>query len=140
VSLCVLYSPEGKAVDSSVVTRLSFGRVSFLFAGDIEKKEEGSLLQNQKELSSDVLKVPRHGSLSSSTEEFVAAVRPKLAIFSVGHRNPFGLPREEVIARYRAAGSQILRTDDDGAIIVETDGEGFRYRTYRSERRGTLSP
>jgi len=83
---------------------------------------------------------PRHGSLSSSTEEFIAAVRPKLAVFSVGHRNPFGLPREEVISRYQAAGAEIFRTDEDGAIVVETDGERFRYWTYRRERRGTLSP
>jgi competence protein ComEC len=119
---------------------LSFGRVSFLFAGDIERKEEGILLQSKEDTSSHVLKVPRHGSLSSSTEEFIAAVKPKLAVFSVGHRNPFGLPREEVISRYQAAGSEIFRTDEDGAIVVETDGERFRYWTYRRERRGTLSP
>jgi competence protein ComEC len=140
VNVCVLYSPDDRANDSSVVTRLSFGRVSFLFAGDIERKEEGILLQSKEDLSSYILKVPRHGSLSSSTEEFIAAVRPKLAVFSVGHRNPFGLPREEVISRYQAAGAEIFRTDEDGAIVVETDGERFRYWTYRRERRGPLSP
>ncbi len=119
-----------------MVIRLSFGRVSILFAGDIERGDERILTQSKAELSSTVLKVPRHGSLSSSTEEFVAAVKPRLAIFSVGQRNPFGLPREEVLSRYSAAGAEILRTDQDGAIIIETDGERVRYRTYRSGKRG----
>jgi competence protein ComEC len=140
VNVCVLYSADGKTGGSSVVTRLSFGRVSFLFAADIEKKEEGSILKGKKDFESQVLKVPRHGSLSSSTGEFIAAVKPRLAVFSVGHRNPFGLPREEVISRYRAVGSEILRTDEDGAIVIETDGETIRYRTYRSQREGMLSP
>lgn len=136
VKLCVLYPPEDRTGDASVVARLSFGRVSILFAGDIERRDERILLESEADLSSAVIKVPRHGSVTSSTEDFVAAVKPKLAIFSVGHRNPFGLPREEVISRYRAVGSEIFRTDQDGAIIIETDGEKLRYRTYRSEKRG----
>lgn len=138
LELCVLYPPEDGAGDSSIVVRLSFGRVSILFAGDIERKDEKILLRDKPALSSTILKVPRHGSLASSTEEFVAAVRPKLAVFSVGHRNPFGLPRAEVVARYRAAGAEILRTDQDGAIIIETDGEKIRYRTYRSGKKGKI--
>src|SRR2546422_10640581 len=91
------------------------------------------------DLASAVLKAPRHGSLSSSTEEFIARVKPKLAIFSVGHRNVLGLPREEVLARYFKAGTQILRTDRDGAIIVATDGKAIRYQTYLSAKRGVVS-
>jgi len=139
-SLCVLYPPEGKAGGASAVLRLSFGKVHILFAGDVERRDERLLLHSAAGLSSAVLKVPRHGSSTSSTEEFVAAVKPKLAIFSVGQRNPFGLPREEVISRYRAAGSRILRTDQDGAITVETDGERVRYWTYRSRRKGEIGP
>lgn len=138
VRFCVLYPPENKTGDTSVVMRLSFGRVDFLFAGDIEERDETILLRQEADLSSAVLKVPRHGSLSSSTKEFIAGVKPRLAIFSVGHRNAFGLPRKEVVARYAEAGSRILRTDQDGAIIVETDGKAIRYRTYLSEKRETL--
>ncbi|MFQ5904350.1 MAG: DNA internalization-related competence protein ComEC/Rec2, partial [Candidatus Binatia bacterium] len=140
VKLCVLYPPGGKADESSVVVRLSFGKVDLLFAGDVKRKEERILLQDETDLSSMVLKVPRHGSLTSSTEEFIAAVKPRLAIFSVGQRNPFGLPRDEVVSRYLEAGSEILRTDQDGAIIIETDGERLRYRTQRSGKRGEIVP
>ncbi len=138
VRICVLHPADGKTSDSSVVVRLSFGQVHFLFAGDIEKKDEKALLQSKTDLSSMVLKVPRHGSLTSSTKGFIAAVNPKLAILSVGRRNSFGLPREEVISRYRSAGAEILRTDQDGAIIIETDGKQLWYRTHQSGKNGTL--
>ena len=135
VKVCVLYSPEGRGPDASVVLQLSLDRANFLFPGDIERRDERALLMSEADLSSAVLKVPRHGSLGSSSEEFVAAVNPKLAIFSVGHRNRFGFPREEVISRYQRIGSKILRTDRDGAITVETDGESVRYWTYRNGKK-----
>ncbi len=138
VKICVLYPAEEQGGDSSVVARLSFGRASVLFAGDIERRDERILLDGKTDLSSAVLKVPRHGSLTSSTEEFIAAVKPRLAVLSVGYRNPFGLPREEVLARYREAGSEILRTDRDGAIIIETDGDKIRYQTYLSGKIGEI--
>ncbi|MBI2358207.1 MAG: ComEC/Rec2 family competence protein [Deltaproteobacteria bacterium] len=140
VTLCFLSPAGDNSGESSVVLRLTFGRVNLLFAGDIEKREERFLLQAGADLSSAVLKVPRHGSMTASTEEFVAAVRPRLAIFSVGHRNRFGLPRKEVIARYLEAGSEILRTDQDGAIVIETDGKKIRYRTYGSGKKGEVVP
>jgi competence protein ComEC len=62
-----------------------------------------------------------------------------LAIFSVAARNRFGFPRDEIVARYREVGAEILRTDEDGAIIVETDGSTIRYEGYRSGRRGTIN-
>ena len=142
VRLCVLYptndDSNNSSRESSVVVRLSFGRINLLFGGDMKKKDERVLLQNGADLSSTVLKVPRHGSHTSSSTGFIAAVKPKLAIFSVGQRNPFGLPREQVVSRYLEAGSQILRTDRDGAIIIETDGKRINYRTYRSGKRGEL--
>ncbi|TAK00390.1 DNA internalization-related competence protein ComEC/Rec2 [bacterium] len=138
--LCALYPPENSTGDASVVLRLSLGRADFLFAGDVERRDERILLEEGADLASAVIKAPRHGSLASSSEEFVAAVKPRLAIFSVGPRNPFGLPREEVLSRYRAAGSEILRTDQDGTIIIETDGERVRYRSYRSGKGGEFGP
>lgn len=138
VQLCPLYPAKGDRGESSLVLRLSFGRAAFLFAGDLARRDERRLAERGVVLRSTVLKVPRHGSLSSSTEAFVAAVAPKVAIFSAGYRHPFGLPREEVVSRYAAAGAEILRTDRDGAIIVETDGERLHYRTYGSSKSGTL--
>ena len=139
VKLCVLYPPPSGPEDTSVVLRLEFGKVQFLFAGDIDKREELFLQQKASALRSAVLKVPRHGSASSSTQEFVTAVRPSLAIISAGARNPSGLSRDEVAARYRKVGAEVLRTDEDGAIIVETDGSTIRYRGYKSGRKGVVS-
>jgi len=119
--------------------RLEFGKVQFLFAGDIDKREELFLQQKPGTLRSAVLKVPRHGSASSSTQEFVTAVRPSLAIISVGARNSSGQSRDEVVTRYRKVGAEVLRTDDDGAIIVETDGSTIRYQGYKSGKKGALS-
>jgi competence protein ComEC len=139
VKLCVLYPPPDRVDDASVVLRLEFGKVRLLFAGDLDKRDEQGLQSKTEQLRSAVLKVPRHGSAGSSTPEFVTAVQPSLAIFSVGARNPFGLPRKEVLARYREVGAEILRTDEDGAIIVETDGVTIRYRGYKSGKKGALS-
>jgi competence protein ComEC len=118
VKLCVIHPPSNSGDDASVVLRLEFGKVRLLFAGDVDKREEQLLQENPEELGSAVIKVPRHGSATSSSEPFVSAVRPRLAIFSVGARNRFGLPKEEIVARYRQVGAEILRTDEDGAITL----------------------
>ncbi|MGH7833326.1 MAG: DNA internalization-related competence protein ComEC/Rec2, partial [Candidatus Binatia bacterium] len=138
VELCVLHAPSGER-EESVVIRLTYGRASFLFAGDAEKREEKAMLGRRADLASTVLKVPRHGSLTSSTPEFVRAVKPALAIISVGRRNPFGLPREEVVARYLEQGSLVLRTDEDGAVMLQTNGKTVRYETYKSGKRGSVA-
>ncbi len=134
VQLCVLSPSIDSRAESSVVLRLTLGQYHFLFPGDINKKDEERLVGLETELASQVLKVPRHGSLTANTDLFVGAVRPRLAIFSVGYRSP----RAEVIARYNDAGSEILRTDEDGAIIVETNGVRLSYRTHLSGKRGRI--
>jgi competence protein ComEC len=118
---------------------MEFGKIRFLFTGDIDKRDERILQQKSAELKSAILKVPRHGSAMSSTPEFVTAVQPRLAVVSAGARNAGGLPREEIVARYREIGAELFRTDQDGAIVIETDGQRIRYQTYKSGRRGTLS-
>ena len=138
VKLCVLYPAPDGGDDASVVLRLEFGKVRLLFSGDLDKRDERVLQLKADELRSTVLKVPRHGSASSSTKEFVTAVRPALVIFSVGARNLSGLPRE-VVARYREVGAEILRTDEDGAIVLETDGSTLRYSGSKSGKKGLLS-
>jgi competence protein ComEC len=139
VKLCALYPPPDGGDDASVVLLLEFGQVRFLFAGDLDKRDEQRLQSKAEQLRSPVLKVPRHGSSGASTQEFVTAVRPSLAIFSVGSRNPFGFPRDEVVARYREVGAEILRTDEDGAVIIQTDGATIRYIGYKSGKKGMLS-
>jgi competence protein ComEC len=139
VELCVVYASQQPTEDPTLIVRLKYGEASFFFAGDIETRDEKLLLARGKEgLRSTVLKVPRHGSANSNAELFISAVKPRMAIFSVGHRNPFGLPREEVVLRYHQIGAEILRTDVDGAIILETDGQAVKYRTHRSGKRGVI--
>ena len=116
--------------DDSVVLELSLGAVHFLLTGDIEEEAEIRL----GKIPADVLKVPHHGSKSSSSPGFIAAVGPRLAIVSAGYRNRFGHPHPTVVDRFRAAGVQLYRTDRDGAVTVSTDGASVWVRTFRDEQ------
>jgi beta-lactamase superfamily II metal-dependent hydrolase len=139
VKLCVLYPGPENSNDSSLVLRLEYGKVRFLFAGDIEKRDERLLQTRSAELRSAILKVPRHGNATASSDEFIAAVRPKFAVFSGSGRMQPAAAREEILSRYRKAGAEILRTDEDGAIIFESDGSTVRYTGYKTGRRGSIS-
>jgi competence protein ComEC len=131
-----------RANNQSCVLRIeafSAGRV--LLTGDIERAAERELLLNvPRLLPAEALLVPHHGSATSSTPEFVKQVAPRHAVFAVGHRNRFGHPREDVLARYREAGSELLRTDTGGAIQLRfapgssrVDAERDRARRYWHE-------
>ena len=116
--------------DNSFVLRVRFGARAFLFVGDAEHEEEGDLLQNARDrLRADVLKVGHHGSRTSTSPAFLAAVRPSLAVLSTGVRNRFGHPHPVTVGTLGAAGVRALRTDEMGEIVVETDGEGLSVRT-----------
>jgi hypothetical protein len=103
-----------------------------LLTGDIEARAESTLLRRPDGLAASVLKVPHHGSRTSSTSGFVAAVAPRVAVISVGADNRYRLPAREIEARYRAAGACVLRTDRCGAIVTVTDGRRLTVRTARS--------
>ena len=118
--------------NSSLVLRLRYGSRSFLFTGDIEEEAERMLAG--RGVAADVIKVPHHGSRSSSTPRFVDSVTPAVAVASAGWMNVFGFPHEETVARYNKSGAAFLRTDLDGAVTVATDGEGLAVRTYLTGR------
>ena len=112
---------------------------SALLTGDIEAAAETELLQRDfHTLESDVLVVPHHGSRTSSTSAFVAAVSPRIAIIAAGYRNRFGHPRSEILVRYLRAGAERPRTDLQGAITVAlgtgkpltAEAERDRHRRY----------
>lgn len=138
VKLCTVYPGSDGGDDRSVVLRLEFGKASFLFAGDIDKRDERSLQAWAKDLRASVLKIPRHGSATASSDEFISAVKPRLAVLSSSGRGPGAAKRDEVLERYRQAGAQILRTDEDGAIIFKTDGEALQFEAYKSGKRGAI--
>ncbi|HEX8709823.1 MAG TPA: ComEC/Rec2 family competence protein [Pyrinomonadaceae bacterium] len=116
--------------NDSIVLRLRLGRRVFLLTGDIERETEAALLKEQADLRCDVLKVAHHGSQTSSTEGFVAAARPGLAIISVGLSSPFGHPHREVLERWRASGAEILITGRHGTITISTDGQDLKTETF----------
>jgi len=113
----VLSGRSARANNRSCVLRVEAKGGRVLLTGDIERAAERELLRHApKLLTAEALLVPHHGSASSSSPEFVKQVAPRYAIFAAGYRNRFGHPREDVLARYREAGSELLRTDSGGAI------------------------
>jgi competence protein ComEC len=137
VVLEVLNPPPGMANgkesdnDLSVVVRLLAGRAAFLLTGDAEARAEGWMVAAGRPLQSTVLKVSHHGSGEASAAPFLAAVRPQLAVISVGAGNRFGHPAPEVLERLAATGVQVLRTDERGTIELLTDGERLWVETER---------
>src|SRR6266513_1644154 len=136
-----LSSRATRANNRSCVLRIESRAGRVLLTGDIERAAEGELLQRVPELlPAEALLVPHHGSGSSSMPEFVKQVAPRHAVIAVGHRNRFGHPREDVLERYREAGSELLRTDTGGAIQLRfapgnlrVDAERVRARRYWHE-------
>jgi competence protein ComEC len=108
--------------DHAVVLRVDLGLASILLASDIEAAAERALLAAGAPVAATVLKVPHHGAATSSTAPFLSAVRPSIAIVSVGARNPYGHPDARTLERLAGAGARVYRTDRHGAVIVETDG------------------
>lgn len=116
--------------NASVVMKISYGDAKFLFTGDIEKQGETTLLAAGRDIKADVLKVPHHGSKTSSTEDFIKSVSPKIAVISVGYANQFHFPHKDIIGRYEKADIKILRTDLMGAVTIETDGKEKIIKSY----------
>ncbi len=110
----------------SIVLRIDYGETSFLFMGDAETLVENELLQSKSNVDADVLKVAHHGSDTSSSDAFLAAVTPSWAIISCGEGNDYGHPHAETLARLKAAGTTILRIDLDGTITFTSDGSALK--------------
>jgi len=109
---------------------LQYKNIRVLLAADIEKEGEERIMRKGHALRADVLKIPHHGSASSSTSLFLQRVRPAYAILSVSERNIGGLPHPEVMKRYQQLRSKIFRTDRHGAIRLITDGESIEIKTF----------
>src|SRR6185295_9032542 len=125
VTVSVLWPLSGSEKsenNDSVVLGIQYGERTILLTGDIEQAAERSLVASQQQLHADVIKVPHHGSKTSSTEAFVAATSPPIAIISVGRTSRFGHPHKEVVERWKSSGTTVLTTGNSGTITVTTDG------------------
>jgi competence protein ComEC len=108
--------------------------VSFVLTGDIGRAVERDLASTFPPARLRVVKIPHHGSLTSSTRELVTALHPQVAIVSAGRSNHFGHPVPEVLDRYRSIGAELFRTDRDGAVTVDTDGWSLAVHTFTGRR------
>jgi competence protein ComEC len=113
----------------SMVLRLSYGQISFLFTGDIGQASEQNISENISPIKSDILKSPHHGSLSSSSEEFLSAVNPSVIVIQVGENNRYNFPNPIILQRYIEQGATLYRTDTHGAIEISSDGQIYKIRT-----------
>ena len=140
VTVDVLYAPAYETVEHATgnevsnVYRVRYGNASFLFTGDLVAEHEEKMIARGIDLHTTVLKVPHHGSDTSSCENFVRAANPLYAVYCVGADNSFGHPRPSVVERYERMGARTLRTDRDGAIVFRTDGTHLSVSTYVAEK------
>ncbi|MCX6544624.1 MAG: DNA internalization-related competence protein ComEC/Rec2 [Acidobacteria bacterium] len=125
--------------DDSVVIELRYGRVAIVLPGDIEAASEQALARLLTPAPITIVQAPHHGSPSSSSEPLLRALLPAAVVMSVGRNNRFGHPGRDVVERYRAIGAAVFRTDQDGAVTIETDGRTADVRSFTG-RRQRLTP
>ena len=127
------YAAEKAGNNDSLVLRITYGARSFLLTGDMERRIEAKLLASGTDLHADVLKVGHHGSRTSSTQAFLDAVSPSVALISAGYENSFGHPHPDVLGRLSARHTAVLRTDLNGLVTARTDGRSvfFDLQTWQ---------
>lgn len=126
--------------DRSLVLRLDYGDVRFLLTGDIEQATERWLLSQGIDLQAHILKVPHHGSKTSTSLAFVQQVRPQVGVISTGAENPYGHPHPQVLEVLTRQGVAIWRTDLHGAITISSDGRSYQVRAFRPYRPALPGP
>ena len=119
--------------NTSIVVKIIYGETSFLFTGDIEREAELDLIDSGADLSCDVLKVPHHGSSTSSSYVFLYEAAPSYGIISCGMGNSYGHPHEDVLSRYRDADVLLYRTDMQGTITCTSDGKTISFAVEKNE-------
>ena len=120
---------------NSVVMKIVFNEVSFLFPGDIEREAEERLTIYGSKLSSKIIKVPHHGSATSIHKFFLDLVRPEVAVISCGYQNPHGHPSPRALKIYKEMKTRLYRTDKSGAITITSDGRSYRIKEIRRNSR-----
>jgi competence protein ComEC len=128
---CPRYDPFYDANDNSFVIRLDYVSQSFLFTGDVVARAEKVLVARGARLRCDVLKVPHHGSRTSSSKPFLDAVAPRLAIVSSGAFNDYGHPSPAVIERLDKGRARVMRIDRSGSVMVTSDGRKLQVESWK---------
>jgi competence protein ComEC len=123
-----------KVNNDSLVLKMKYGNVSFLFPADISSLVESSLIKSKRDLYSDVLFAPHHGSYHSSSIDFIKKVSCRYAVISAGKANAFRHPHQRTLDRYKSFSVKLLRTDKNGAITLITDGTTLRVNTFLKSR------
>lgn len=125
-------APSARSLNNaSVVTRVEYNRVSFLFTGDAEVTSEEEMISRSTNLRSTVLKVGHHGSRTSTSPAFLNAISPAVAVIMLGADNKYGHPHPETISKLTSAGVKVYRTDIHGTIVISTDGERITVQTEK---------
>ena len=122
--------------NNSIVLRLRYGNIRFLFTGDAHKEAEADILRTGLDIQADILKVGAHGTMLSSSDPFLKAVTPKVAIYmageKTGQRGPIK-PHQDVITALKKAGADVYGTQIHGTIIITTDGQDYRIITKKTK-------
>lgn len=121
-------SPEedfGDENHNSLVVMVKYKDIKTLITGDIERPVESYLVNHDKDLSADLLKVAHHGSRNGSSSEFLRKVNPTIAVIQCGKDNSYGHPHYEVLKRLENTNAKVLRTDENGSIVIRTDGKAL---------------
>jgi competence protein ComEC len=124
--------PSDEPNNTSIVLKLTYGAVSFLFTGDCERDEEADILEAGYDLSATVLKVGHHGSETATSYPFLRGIMPKYAIISCGANNGYGHPDEATLSRLRDADATVFRTDMQGTITATSDGRTVNFTFERN--------
>ncbi|MFO7999525.1 MAG: MBL fold metallo-hydrolase, partial [Bacteroidales bacterium] len=117
--------------DASVVCLLELDGLSVLFPGDLEREGETRVLERFPALQAEVLKVAHHGSTTSSSQAFLDAVRPEMAVIFCAENNDYGFPHKETLAKLFGLGAGVYRTDLNGSVVVHSDGQDYYVETQR---------
>ena len=121
--------------ERSMVTRIVFKHTSILLTGDADREAEEDLLKSGNSLCAQVLQVGHHGSETSTSTQWLASVRPQVAIISCGRRNRYRHPSPSTLMRLNSSGCKVYRTDRNGAVVVTTDGSTISIRSFRQNTR-----
>ncbi|MEM4389894.1 MAG: lamin tail domain-containing protein [Candidatus Micrarchaeia archaeon] len=132
--------PDAETNRYSIVLKVSYGDVCALLAGDVDEAGELAILQGGFQITCQILKVAHHGSASSSSDAFLIAVQPKIAVISVGANNSYGHPHEQTLRRLAGLNASIYRTDLQGTIVITTDGSTFAVYPERPLPNASAAP